>query len=212
MEDLTGKRFGRLTVMSFNSKEKTATQYKTYWNCKCDCGNEKVCIGSSLTNGKIQSCGCLHREHLKASKKGHKLSKHKLYNTWRSMKKRCYLKTNASYNDYGGRGIKVCDEWKNSFESFYKWCIDNGYKEGLTLDRIDFNSGYEPSNCRWVDWIVQENNKRNNTKYIFNGEIHGLSEWARIYDMSRDTLWKRLKVYKWGIEKSLTTPVKKRRN
>lgn len=154
--DLTGQRFGSLTVI-----ERDFTKSTTAWKCQCDCGNECVVFSANLTRGHTKSCGCLRLKHGQYYQK--------IYWVWSSMKKRCYNSNHPTFKNYGARGIKVCDEWKNSFQSFYEWAIKNGYESGLkqgecTLDRIDVNGNYEPSNCRWVSMKEQQNNKRNNVK------------------------------------------------
>ena len=159
--DLTGKKFGRLTVMRRTSNKKT----RTYWHCKCDCGKEIDVCASHLSSSKTVSCGCSSAERIAELNKTHGMSKTILYKKWCEMKKRCFNKSTASYSSYGGRGITVCDEWKDDFLSFYNWAMSNGYSNGLSIDRIDVNGNYEPSNCRWVDNKTQSLNKRN-TIYI----------------------------------------------
>lgn len=162
--DLYGKRFGRLTVMN---REKNSNNGHARWKCKCDCGKEVIVSSSDLRSGKQISCGCYNYERFLKEQRQikHGLRKHKLYGVWRSMKERCTLKTHVAYKDYGGRGITVCEEWKNDFKKFYDWSIQNGYKEGLTIDRIDNDKGYYPENCRWVTMKVQNTNKRNTLKH-----------------------------------------------
>ena len=104
----------------------------------------------------------------------------KIYKVWSGIKQRCFNPNSNRYKNYGGRGISICDEWKNSFETFCKWALENGYKEGLSIDRIDHEKNYEPSNCRWTDEITQQNNRTNNTLYEYEGETHTLTEWSRI--------------------------------
>lgn len=123
-----------------------------------------------------------------------------------SMYCRCYYPTTHGYERYGGRGIKICEEWRNNPDSFYDWAINNGYKKGLTLDRIDVNGNYEPSNCRWVTKEVQDNNRRNNRKIIYNGETKTLSQWAKLFNINRVTLSDRLKIG-MTIDEALNKPV-----
>ena len=212
MKNLEGKRFGKLTVISFSHKEKGKSHDKYYWNCKCDCGKEVIKERANLVGGRSTNCGCVRHEILSNKQKTHGLSNHPLYNVWRGIKKRCYLKSNSSYKHYGGKGIIVCDEWlgKDGFYSFYQWAMSNGYKENLQIDRIDFKGNYEPSNCRFVDPIIQQNNKSNIHLIQFNGESHSIGEWGRLLGVERDTLWKRINKYGWSIEKALSTPVERR--
>ena len=118
----------------------------------------------------------------------------KIYKVWSGIKQRCFNPNSNRYKNYGGRGISICDEWKNSFETFCKWALENGYKEGLSIDRIDHEKDYEPSNCRWADEITQQNNRTNNTLYEYEGETHTLTEWSRIKGIKPKTFctrWRR---------------------
>ena len=161
INDLTGKKFGKLTVIKYYGSNK----YKrALWLCKCDCGNIKVIVGNSLISGLTISCGCYNKESASKRFTKHKLSSCKLYKVWHGMKTRCYDKNFIYYCNYGGRGIKICDEWKNNFTTFYNWAIANGYKEGLTIDRINNDGNYEPSNCRWATRAEQNRNKRYNKR------------------------------------------------
>lgn len=156
MIDLIGKRFGRLLVLSRVDKTNNGN-YK--WLCKCDCGNEKEILGDSLNSGRTQSCGCLHKEKVKEANGRHWGRGTRLYNIWSGMRSRCHSKGHTGFKNYGGRGITVCKEWSN-YCVFRDWALSNGYKDNLTIDRIDVNGNYEPSNCRWVDWTTQARNKR----------------------------------------------------
>lgn len=129
-----------------------------------------------------------------------------LYRIYYLMKGRCYNPNKPDYKWYGGRGIQMCDEWKESYLNFKSWAILNGYEEGLTIDRIDSDGNYEPSNCRWVSMTVQNNNKKSVPRYRFNGEEHSISEWARILGVKRELLKDRITKLGWSIEKAFTTP------
>lgn len=202
--DLTGKRFGRLIVL-----ERAATKkHKTYWRCRCDCGNETSVLADSLRRGSTKSCGCLNRETTPKRPITMRQSHLQLYNVWRGIKQRCHNPNYHSYNTYGGRGIKVCDEWRNSFDCFAEWADKNGYKIGLEIDRVDVDGDYSPINCRWVDDKKQANNRRN-TKYItWNGETKPLSEWCDELKLPYASILYRLNSKKWSVEKALTYPVR----
>ena len=129
----------------------------------------------------------------------------RLYNIWSKMKQRCYDKNHTYYNRYGGRGIVVCDEWKNDFTTFRKWAYENGYTDNLTIDRVNNNGNYEPTNCRWITLQDQCNNRSTTRLLTFNNQTHSIAEWARIYGTSRNVIWYRLK-QGWSVEKTLTTP------
>lgn len=205
--DMTGRKIGRLTVKC--RAEHKGKRTGAFWKCECECGNEVVVYGSELRKGETKSCGCLHKEELSKRARTHGLSGKRIYRIWQTMIKRCHKPNFERYKDYGGRGIEVCPEWKNSFEKFHEWAMANGYKENLTIDRIDTNGNYEPSNCRWVTYKVQGNNTRRNHYIEYNGERHTMAEWAEIKGMKLQTLAARINIYKWPIEKALTTPVKK---
>lgn len=145
--DLTGLKFGKLTAIKrVYIKDKKGT----FWECKCECGNTCVVNSGELISNDVSSCGC----------KKHHLSNSPIYKRWKGMKARCYQVHRKDYKNYGGRGITVCDEWKNNFKAFYDWAISSGFKEDLTLDRIDNNGNYEPSNCRWSTKSEQRINQR----------------------------------------------------
>ena len=149
----------------------------------------KIVITSSLTTGRVKSCGCLAREksseRMKIMRENQGKRDKRLSTIWMNMKNRCLNPNNNNYKNYGEKGITVCDEWKTSFENFYFWSISNGYEENLTLDRINPLGNYEPKNCRWATQKVQQNNRTNNHIIEMNGEIHTLSEWSEILNVTK---------------------------
>lgn len=171
VKDLSGKRFGKLVATKPCGKKNN----KTVWLCICDCGNEVEVVGTALSIGNTNSCGC--------TKTKHRMFGTRLYNVWHTMKERCYVESQTSYKNYGGRGIKVCPEWQE-FIPFMEWSYANGYDENAkrgecTLDRIDPNGDYSPDNCRWVSMSIQANNKRDNVYIEYNGIVDTLSNHAR---------------------------------
>ena len=186
MNNLTGRKFGRWTVLRFDHKNE---KRMAFWLCKCDCGKEKVVSGNSLTLGRSLSCGCYSRE---LNSQNHQLTKDKsrtkIYHCWSNMKKRCYNPKSAMYSRYGARGITVCEEWLNDFNAFYEWAISNGHKDNLSIDRIDLNGNYEPSNCRWATKYEQANNKSINHFIEYKGEKMSLAEWSRKLNVNYDFL------------------------
>lgn len=203
--DLTGQKFGHWTVLS---RAENNHKGNSRWLCECDCGIQRVVLGDSLRSGKSTNCGCKRLVKMKKGSTKHNKRHHPLYSVWLDMKRRCLNKNDNAYVYYGERGIKVCDEWTNYFQSFYDWSIKNGYKQDLTLDRINTNGNYEPSNCRWTDKKIQARNRRNNFNITYNNETKCLSEWSEILGINRGTLKSRILRSKWSIEKAFTTPVK----
>jgi hypothetical protein len=180
-----GDKFGKWTVIS----EPFMSNGKKYYQCQCECGTIKSLNHYKLINGKTTSCGC-GRIVL------HDKTDRRLYDVLHHMKDRCYNPLNKKYKDYGARGITICDEWldsNNGLDAFIKWSYDNGYDKNAqygecTIDRIDVNGNYEPSNCRWANSITQGNNKRNNVLLTYNGETHTITEWSNIIGINRDTI------------------------
>lgn len=197
--DLTGKRFSHVFVIK---RAENAKFGATMWLCKCDCGKEFTTYGFSLRRGWTKSCGCFGKEAQRKAITTHGMTNTPLYRCWDAMKRRCMNPSTKHYERYGGRGISVCDEWKASFESFRDWAFANGYKEGLSIDRIDNNGNYCPENCRWANSYTQAKNKRNNVWITFHGTTMILSEWARMLHITPHCLWKRLKNH--TIEEALT--------
>ena len=187
--DLTNKKFNKLSVV-----EKTTNQkHKTMWKCKCDCGNIVFVTTSNLTCNRVKSCGCLKTEKLIERSTTHNQRHTNLYEVWKTMKQRCFNSNNKSYKNYGARGIQVCEEWKNSFDSFYKWSMSNGYKQGLTIDRINNNDNYCPENCRWTDRTTQANNSRWNKHIIIDGKDDTLANWIRYFNTTPTKYYLRIK-------------------
>lgn len=179
--DLTGQRFGRLTVIR-ESKERL--NGGVTWLCRCDCGNEVIVRSNSLRRGRTLSCGCYNHDVITK----HGMGRTRLHGIWGNIRYRCENPTAINTADYGGRGIEVCEEWSNSFEAFRDWALANGYRDDLTIDRIDVNGNYEPSNCRWATLKEQGRNKRNNVLITYNGETHCMAEWAEITNQPRTRL------------------------
>lgn len=173
-QDLTGHRFGRLTVLYRVRQDGCAA---TVWHCRCDCGKEKDVRASKLKTGNTRSCGCLRSELVKESNIKHNMSHTRLYGIWSNMKRRCDDPNNPKFKNYGARGIKVCEEWYNS-EIFFEWALTNGYNDNLTIDRIDVNKGYYPENCRWIGIKEQSLNRTDNHFLIMRGKRQTMKEWS----------------------------------
>jgi hypothetical protein len=206
--DITDVRFGRTVARERIGKD---NQGCTLWQCECDCGNKHITRLSSLRNGTTKSCSCLQKEVTSRRATTHGLSgnyKHcpRLYRIWKNMKTRCFNPKPYKYKNHGGRGITVCKEWME-YLPFHKWAMSHGYKGNLTIERIDNNGNYKPSNCCWATYKEQALNSRRNHLITYNGETKTLQEWAEILSMKYTTLSSRLTTYGWGIEKAIKTPI-----
>lgn len=209
-----GNKYGRLTVI--NRVEDYITpcdgHHRTRWLCKCDCGNTCIVLGTALITGHTKSCGCYGREQLNKAISIHGLCHTKIYTSYRNMIERCYRINSCNYSNYGGRGITICDQWYNPnfhndpkrFKTFYNWALNNGWKDGYTLDRIDPNGNYCPENCRWIPREYQAYNKRNNKYINFNGEKYTLSQLSNILGIPDSTLNKYLKEHNWDFNSLYT--------
>ena len=196
IKDLTGQKFNMLTAI------RIAQRTRLKWECKCDCGNTCLVRPENLVRGKQKSCGCLsHHGNPK-----HNQSYTRVYRIYAKIKRRCFIEDDPAYPRYGGRGITMCDEWKNSFEAFSKWAYDNGYRDDLTIDRIDNDGNYCPENCRWADIYCQANNTRTNNYQTLNGETKTLSMWCREKGKSYKVVWYRLSKG-WTFEDAISKPI-----
>ena len=184
--NLVGKQFGRLTVLSMC---KETNKRSHLWLCSCTCGNTVIVPTSKLTKGNTRSCGCLQKERASISNRVHGETGTPLYWVWAAMIQRCTNPKNKNFNIYGGRGISVCQEWLHSYPTFSIWAYANGYKEGLTIDRKDNNANYSPENCRFVTMKEQAHNRRTNSNITVNGITHCMTEWERLLDLKKDTLY-----------------------
>ena len=199
-EDLSGKRYGKLVVLNLDENQENGKDKR--WICRCDCGNEAEVQGRFLRKGLIVSCGCYHKEKAEFINKKHGKSRTRIYNILCTMKNRCYLQSDEKYPEYGGRGIKICDEWmgEHGFESFIKWAEENGYKQNLTIERIDVDGNYEPSNCRWATPKEQMQNTRRSRYVKYDGEIYSISELADKLNITYMTAWHRFRSKSFGMD------------
>lgn len=207
--NLKGKIFGRLLVLKMAGKDK---HRNILWTCQCECGIIKNISGVGLRTNQTKSCGCYHRDIVSKpniSSITHGKSISKIYNIWHGIKLRCYTKSSTSYKNYGGKGIIVCEEWKNSFEQFYKDMGDIPF-EKAQIDRIDNNGPYSKENCRWVTSKQNCFNKSNNKYLTYKGETKLLIDWAIQYNFQRYTITNRLQ-QGWTIERILETPERRRK-
>lgn len=173
--DMTNKTYGKLKVIGYNGNDNRGERM---WLCKCDCGTEVVRNGYGLRSGRTTHCGCDTGNRISKSLTQHGMTNSKLYYTWVNMKTRCENPNYYLRDSYGGKGITYCDDWKDS-SKFIKWAIENGYSDELSLDRINNDGNYEPSNCRWVSMQVQQNNRTNNRIEEYNGVKDTLANWSR---------------------------------
>lgn len=189
--DMTGRVYGRLTIIKRVPTPKHLRV--THWECKCECGNLIVTSRPNLITGHTTSCGCYARELISGNKyrETHNESTTRLYYVWQNMKQRCYDESLENYKDYGGRGIKICDEWME-YANFANWAKANGYKNNLSIDRIDVNGDYKPTNCRWVT-MKQQNRNKTTTRYIeLKGVKKSVGEWSEILNIPISTIINRL--------------------
>lgn len=213
VKDMHGKRYGRLTAIAFLGMNH---RHHAMWKCECDCGTTMIAYGYALRHNHTKSCGCLSREFAKAMgdaniRHGHcrRVERHSPeHKTWSGMIQRCCNPNHTEYHSYGGRGITICAEWVDSFETFLR---DMGNRPaGCSLDRIDVDGGYNKSNCRWATQKEQCRNMRTNRMLTFNGESRCVAEWVEVTGIKRDAIVRRL-AKGWSVEQTLTTPVRNRK-
>ena len=204
-ENLIGKKFNSLTVQDFIYVPK---HNRYMLKCKCDCGTVKYIRSNRVINGYTKTCGCQNIGIRANDMFGITRKEPHLYSVWNTMRHRCTNPKNWKYESYGKRGISVCDEWLKDFFSFREWAWANGYRQGLSLDRIDNNGNYEPSNCRWADNYVQQRNKRNNRYIEYKGKRQTVADWADELKIPYPALSARINKLGWSIEKAIETPVK----
>lgn len=202
--ELTNQKFGRLTVLKRNP---VSYGTRSRWDCICECGKTTTVIGSKLMNNHTRSCGCFHHERFTQSCITHGMRQSDEYNIWCGIKSRCTNPNHDAYDRYGGRGITICDKWKNSFPEFY---LDMGERPGpeYSIERKENDKGYEPGNCYWATKTEQANNRRSNVFHTYNGITKTISEWAREYRIPDHVLRKRLYAG-WDFEKAIAIPVRK---
>lgn len=197
--DLVGRIFIRLLVLERAGSNKRG---RALWRCRCECGNIIVCLGNHLLTGNTKSCGCLQRESVTKRNTTHGLSYSTEYKSWADMRARCDDPKNKEFKNYGGRGIKYCERWKD----FENWFADMGRRPSPkhTIDRKNTNGNYEPDNCRWATQKVQANNRTNNHRITFNSETLTLSEWSHRTGIPERTLYARIVDYHWPIDRALS--------
>lgn len=207
LNDLTGRRFTRLLVLDRAENSKSG---QPRWKCVCDCGKEKIVLGSCLVKGSTQSCRCLNAELTSVSNSTHGCCRlrgvTREYKAWKKAKERCFNPNNRQYRDYGARGITMCDAWKNDFAVFLK---DMGAcPSGLTIDRVLVNGDYQPGNCRWATDKQQARNRRSNLNVVINGVSRCLIEWSEISGVPYHTVYHRLTKLGWDPEMAIFSPVR----
>lgn len=204
VKNLIGLRYGKLVVIEQTKSDKWG---KSQWKCHCDCGNEATVSAGNLKSGGTISCGCFKKELLHETKEIHGDTNNRLYHIWCLMKARCANKNRPDFLNYGKRGISVCAEWSN-YPVFKKWALSNGYSDNLSIDRINNNGNYEPTNCRWATRKEQANNTRANHLLTFGNKTKTLAQWSEEIGIGPGIIFSRLK-RGWTTDHALTTPVRR---
>ncbi|MFJ1122234.1 hypothetical protein [Bacillus thuringiensis] len=206
--DLTGKKFNLLEGIEVVGKSNRGAML---WKFKCDCGNEVVLEGRKVKGGETKSCGCLVKEHTKNLNYTHGFGNTRLHKCYSSMISRCYHEKDKSYKDYGGRGIGVCDEWRESFLNFREWALKSGYSDSLTIDRIDVNKWYAPENCKWSTKLEQANNKRSSINVTYKNETKTLKQWCKELNLNYSTIYTRIFTGNYDVVTAFEKPIRKMR-
>lgn len=185
IKDISGKKFGMVTVLD----KYVIKGRRVYWYCKCDCGRIFLRRSDIIQRSDVKSCGCYQNHNnktigIKHGDGARKSENHRLYSCWQSMKNRCYNTKHRQYKDWGGRGITVCDEWKDNYIVFKEWALKNGYQDNLTLDRKNVNECYSPVNCRWITKIEQNKNTRKCRHINYNGRSYTPPELGKLFNIS----------------------------
>lgn len=197
--DITGQRYDRLVAVRQTTERTQSGGVK--WLFRCDCGSEKVIAANSVRSGMVKSCGCMAKPH--------GMTGTRLYNIWVDMRQRCQNENYTDFHLYGGRGIRVCEEWQQ-FLPFYDWAMASGYQDNLSVDRKDVNGNYEPQNCRWATAKEQANNTRKNRLVTINGKAKSIDEWCKQYGISKASVYRRVRTFGMTYEEALTVPKMRR--
>ena len=215
-KEMIGRQYGNWTVLSYshfkkksffdNTRNKRRYGKEHFLKVKCKCGVIRTVRPSPLKSGKSKGCGCEGNYTKTQFVKTHGKTNTRLYRIYRNMKERCYKESCKDFLRYGGRGIKICNEWLSDFQNFYDWSMSNGYTDELSIDRINNDENYSPDNCRWTDEVTQSNNRRSNIKLTYDNKTLTTTEWARILNVKADTLHNRKRLG-WSDEKIISTPV-----
>src|SRR3990172_8392255 len=204
---LLGQRFGRLRVTAFAGRVKRISGWKYHWECLCDCGKTSIVESYRLTSGVTKSCGCLSRELIGNRQRTHGCQPYLLHRVWAAMLRRCRSSKDIGYHNYGGRGIQVCNEWRQ-FVAFRDWALNNGWRHGLQIDRIDVNGNYCPGNCRFVTGAEQQLYTRQNYRITYKGKTMCLTEWERELGI-RPSIFISRHSQGWSDERILTQTVRR---
>ena len=202
--DYIGQKYNKLTIQYFDGKDKFGNRVI---HCLCDCGNEKNMLLRDVRKGTSKSCGCLQKEVAKEQHMSHGFSRTRLYKLWHGMKQRCFNPKDPAYDIYGGKGITVCGEWKDDFLAFREWALSHGYKDGLTIERVDNDKGYGPDNCTWIPWNDQAKHTSRVRQIVLFGETKSFSDWLKDdrVSISDEGYYRRIK-RGLSVEDALLTP------